>query len=112
VRRLAGKFEWGADGRTQAVDSLEQGSQGGADVNGERKTSQGVLAGNGSQENGAPGKHMVGLGWAQSSLSWFSMLEEWELSGASFSIRDFVFGKSGFCFWEFEDRLETFRCLG
>ncbi|XP_073902992.1 rho guanine nucleotide exchange factor 15 isoform X2 [Castor canadensis] len=54
VRRLAGKFEWGADGRTQAVDSLEQGSQGGADVNGERKTSQGVLAGNGSQENGAP----------------------------------------------------------
>ncbi|KFO18869.1 Rho guanine nucleotide exchange factor 15 [Fukomys damarensis] len=51
VRRLAGRFEWGAEDRTQAADSLERGPQGGADVNGERKDA----AGNRSQENGAPG---------------------------------------------------------
>ncbi|EHB04520.1 Rho guanine nucleotide exchange factor 15 [Heterocephalus glaber] len=49
VRRLAGRFEWGAEDRTQAADSLEWGPQGGADVNGERKDA----AGNRSQENGA-----------------------------------------------------------
>ncbi|XP_004638512.1 rho guanine nucleotide exchange factor 15 [Octodon degus] len=50
VRRLAGRFEWGAEDRTQAAGSLERGSPGGADVNGERKDP----AGNLSQENGAP----------------------------------------------------------
>lgn len=50
VRRLAGRFEWGAEDRTQAAGSLERGPPGGADVNGERKDP----AGNLSQENGAP----------------------------------------------------------
>lgn len=50
VRRLAGRFEWGAEDKAQVADSLEPGPQGGADVNGERKDA----AGNWSQENGAP----------------------------------------------------------
>ncbi|KAL1779218.1 rho guanine nucleotide exchange factor 15 [Sigmodon hispidus] len=54
VRRLAGKFEWGAEGKAQSSDSLERCSQGGTDVNGERETPQGILSGNGSQENGTP----------------------------------------------------------
>ncbi|XP_059126928.1 rho guanine nucleotide exchange factor 15 [Peromyscus eremicus] len=54
VRRLAGKFEWGAEGKAQSSDSLERCSQGGSDVNGERETPQVVLSGNGSQENGTP----------------------------------------------------------
>ncbi|XP_036124588.1 rho guanine nucleotide exchange factor 15 [Molossus molossus] len=52
VRRLAGKFEWGAEGRVQAADALEPAPQGGVDVNGERETSQGSLTKRGSQENG------------------------------------------------------------
>nr|XP_044987700.1 rho guanine nucleotide exchange factor 15 isoform X2 [Jaculus jaculus] len=52
VRRLAGKFEWGSEGRTQVVDSLEQSSQGSTGVNGEREAPQGILPGNASQENG------------------------------------------------------------
>ncbi|KAB0357424.1 hypothetical protein FD754_001580 [Muntiacus muntjak] len=55
VRRLAGKFEWGTEGRVQAADTLEPSPPGGADVNGERETPQGNLAGSGSQENGTPG---------------------------------------------------------
>nr|XP_012630863.1 rho guanine nucleotide exchange factor 15 isoform X1 [Microcebus murinus]XP_012630873.1 rho guanine nucleotide exchange factor 15 isoform X1 [Microcebus murinus] len=51
VRRLAGRFEWGAEGRARAADTLEPGPQGGADVNGEREA---PLTGSGSQENGAP----------------------------------------------------------
>ncbi|XP_021569640.1 rho guanine nucleotide exchange factor 15 [Carlito syrichta] len=51
VRRLAGKFEWGAEGRTQAAVTLEPGPQGRVDVNGEREA---PLTGSGSQENGAP----------------------------------------------------------
>ncbi|XP_036052646.1 rho guanine nucleotide exchange factor 15 isoform X1 [Onychomys torridus] len=54
VRRLAGKFEWGAEGKAQSSESLERCSQGGSDVNGERETPQVVLSGNGSQENGTP----------------------------------------------------------
>ncbi|XP_059762700.1 rho guanine nucleotide exchange factor 15 isoform X2 [Balaenoptera ricei] len=54
VRRLAGRFEWGAEGRVQAPDALEPGPPGGLDVNGERETAQGILAGSGSQENGTP----------------------------------------------------------
>ncbi|XP_065766700.1 rho guanine nucleotide exchange factor 15 isoform X1 [Muntiacus reevesi] len=55
VRRLAGKFEWGTEGRVQAADTLEPSPPGGADVNGERETPQGNLAGSGSQENSTPG---------------------------------------------------------
>ncbi|XP_045426181.1 rho guanine nucleotide exchange factor 15 [Lemur catta] len=51
VRRLAGRFECGAEGRAQAADTLEPGPQGGADVNGEREA---PLTGTGSLENGAP----------------------------------------------------------
>ncbi|XP_027628939.1 rho guanine nucleotide exchange factor 15 isoform X1 [Tupaia chinensis] len=54
VRRLAGKFEWGTEGRTPATDALEPGPQGGANVNGEKEALQGTLSGTGSQENGAP----------------------------------------------------------
>ncbi|XP_030717327.1 rho guanine nucleotide exchange factor 15 isoform X3 [Globicephala melas] len=54
VRRLAGRFEWGVEGKVQAPDALEPGSPGGPDVNGERETAQGILAGSGSQENGTP----------------------------------------------------------
>lgn len=54
VRRLAGKFEWGAEGKAQSSDSLERCSQGSTDVNGEKETPQVVLSGNGSQENGTP----------------------------------------------------------
>ncbi|XP_050018676.1 rho guanine nucleotide exchange factor 15 isoform X2 [Alexandromys fortis] len=54
VRRLAGKFEWGAEGKAQSSDSLERCSQGGTDVNGERETPQATPSGNGSQENGTP----------------------------------------------------------
>ncbi|CAH6786141.1 rho guanine nucleotide exchange factor 15 [Phodopus roborovskii] len=54
VRRLAGKFEWGPEGKAQSSDSLERCSQGGTDVNGERETPQAALPGNGSQENGTP----------------------------------------------------------
>ncbi|KAF6298014.1 Rho guanine nucleotide exchange factor 15 [Rhinolophus ferrumequinum] len=52
VRRLAGRFEWGAEGRVQAADVLDPAPQGGVDVNGEGETTQGVLTGRGSQENG------------------------------------------------------------
>ncbi|XP_048222144.1 rho guanine nucleotide exchange factor 15 isoform X1 [Perognathus longimembris pacificus] len=52
VRRLAGKFEWGTEGGAQTVDSLERGSQGGVNVNGEKEAPQDGLAGHGSQENG------------------------------------------------------------
>ncbi|XP_036884120.1 rho guanine nucleotide exchange factor 15 [Sturnira hondurensis] len=55
VRRLAGRFEWGAEGRGQAADVLEPAPQGGVDVNGERETPQGILTRRGSQENGAQG---------------------------------------------------------
>ncbi|ELR57046.1 Rho guanine nucleotide exchange factor 15 [Bos mutus] len=55
VRRLAGKFEWGTEGRVQAADTLEPSPPGGVDVNGERETPQGNLTGSGSQENGTPG---------------------------------------------------------
>ena len=34
VRRLAGKFEWGTEGRVQAEDTLEPSPPGGVDVNG------------------------------------------------------------------------------
>nr|XP_012312990.1 rho guanine nucleotide exchange factor 15 isoform X2 [Aotus nancymaae] len=51
VRRLAGRFEGGAEGKAQAADALEPGLQAGADVNGER---EGPLTGSGSQENSAP----------------------------------------------------------
>ncbi|XP_055449921.1 rho guanine nucleotide exchange factor 15 [Psammomys obesus] len=54
VRRLAGKFEWGPEGKAQSSDSLERCSQGSTDVNGERETPQAVLSGTGSQENGSP----------------------------------------------------------
>ncbi|XP_040309192.1 rho guanine nucleotide exchange factor 15 isoform X1 [Herpailurus yagouaroundi] len=54
VRRLAGRFEWGAEGKVQAGDALEPGDHGAVDVNGEREVPQGNLAGSGSQENGAP----------------------------------------------------------
>ncbi|XP_008268965.3 rho guanine nucleotide exchange factor 15 [Oryctolagus cuniculus] len=54
VRRLAGRFEWGTEGRAQAAAAPEQGSPGGADVNGEREAPQGAPAGGGPQENGAP----------------------------------------------------------
>lgn len=54
VRRLAGKFEWGAEGKAQSSDSLERCSQGGTDVNGEREIPQAIPSGNGSQENGTP----------------------------------------------------------
>ncbi|MXQ89388.1 hypothetical protein E5288_WYG000767 [Bos mutus] len=54
VRRLAGKFEWGTEGRVQAADTLEPSPPGGVDVNGERETPQGNLTGSGSQENGTP----------------------------------------------------------
>ncbi|XP_063098674.1 rho guanine nucleotide exchange factor 15 isoform X2 [Cavia porcellus] len=49
VRRLAGRFEWGAEDRAQAAGSLERGPSVGADVNGERKDA----AGHPPQENGA-----------------------------------------------------------
>ncbi|XP_040099337.1 rho guanine nucleotide exchange factor 15 isoform X2 [Oryx dammah] len=55
VRRLAGKFEWGTEGRVQAADTLEPSPPGGVDANGERETPQGNLTGSGSQENGTPG---------------------------------------------------------
>ncbi|XP_042772306.1 rho guanine nucleotide exchange factor 15 isoform X3 [Panthera leo] len=54
VRRLAGRFEWGAEGKVQAGDALEPGAHGAVDVNGEREVPQGNVAGSGSQENGAP----------------------------------------------------------
>lgn len=54
VRRLAGKFEWGAEGKAQSGDTLESESQGAVDVNGENVTPQGTLPGSGAQENGAP----------------------------------------------------------
>ncbi|KAM5215018.1 rho guanine nucleotide exchange factor 15 isoform 1-T2 [Hipposideros larvatus] len=54
VRRLAGRFEWGAEGRVQAADAQDPAPQGGVDVNGEADTTQGILTGRGSQENGAP----------------------------------------------------------
>lgn len=59
VRRLAGKFEWGAEGKAQSSDSLERCPQGGSDVNGEKETPQVVLSGNGSQENGTPDAALV-----------------------------------------------------
>lgn len=52
VRRLAGRFEWGAESRVQAADALELGPQGAADVNGEREAPQVNLGSSGSQENG------------------------------------------------------------
>ncbi|KAJ1071383.1 hypothetical protein K5549_001675 [Capra hircus] len=55
VRRLAGKFEWGTEGRVQAADTLEPSPPGRVDANGERETPQGNLTGSGSQENGTPG---------------------------------------------------------
>ncbi|XP_053426045.1 rho guanine nucleotide exchange factor 15 isoform X2 [Nycticebus coucang] len=51
VRRLAGRFEWGAEGRAQAAEALEPDPQGEANVNGEREA---PLTGSGSQENSAP----------------------------------------------------------
>ncbi|PNJ12727.1 ARHGEF15 isoform 3 [Pongo abelii] len=51
VRRLAGRFEGGAEGRAQEADAPETGLQARADVNGEREA---PLTGSGSQENGAP----------------------------------------------------------
>lgn len=69
MRRLAGRFEWGAEGRVQAADVQDPAPQGGVDVNGEGETTQGILTGRGSQENGGPGKHSMGLGWAKSSAS-------------------------------------------
>ncbi|KAI2581316.1 Rho guanine nucleotide exchange factor 15 [Homo sapiens] len=51
VRRLAGRFEGGAEGRAQDADAPEPGLQARADVNGEREA---PLTGSGSQENGAP----------------------------------------------------------
>uniref|UniRef100_A0A8C9M4W2 Rho guanine nucleotide exchange factor 15 n=1 Tax=Panthera tigris altaica TaxID=74533 RepID=A0A8C9M4W2_PANTA len=54
VRRLAGRFEWGAEGKVQAGDALEPGAHGAVDVNGEREVPPGNVAGSGSQENGAP----------------------------------------------------------
>ncbi|XP_004058603.3 rho guanine nucleotide exchange factor 15 isoform X1 [Gorilla gorilla gorilla] len=51
VRRLAGRFEGGAEGRAQDADVPEPGLQARADVNGEREA---PLTGSGSQENGAP----------------------------------------------------------
>ncbi|XP_049492934.1 rho guanine nucleotide exchange factor 15 isoform X1 [Panthera uncia] len=53
VRRLAGRFEWGAEGKVQAGDALEPGAHGAVDVNGEREVPPGNVAGSGSQENGA-----------------------------------------------------------
>ncbi|XP_006863471.1 PREDICTED: rho guanine nucleotide exchange factor 15 [Chrysochloris asiatica] len=53
VRRLAGKFEWGTEGRTQASEALELSPQSGVDMNGEREAPQSILSGSGSQENGA-----------------------------------------------------------
>lgn len=83
VRRLAGKFEWGTEGRVQAADTLEPSPPGGVDVNGERETPQGNLTGSGSQENGTPGK----LGWAQSSSSFsFSGLYDFFLEGWSYTL--------------------------
>uniref|UniRef100_A0A8D0SPY9 DH domain-containing protein n=1 Tax=Sus scrofa TaxID=9823 RepID=A0A8D0SPY9_PIG len=52
VRRLAGRFEWGTEGRVQAEEALEPGPPGAVDVNGERETPQAVLTGSGPQENG------------------------------------------------------------
>uniref|UniRef100_A0A8C3WYM4 Rho guanine nucleotide exchange factor 15 n=1 Tax=Catagonus wagneri TaxID=51154 RepID=A0A8C3WYM4_9CETA len=52
VRRLAGRFEWGAEGGVQTEEVLEPGPPGGVDVNGERETQQAVLTGSGPQENG------------------------------------------------------------
>ncbi|XP_072586392.1 rho guanine nucleotide exchange factor 15 [Vulpes vulpes] len=54
VRRLAGRFEWGAESRVQAANALELGPQGAADVNGEREAPQVNLGSSGSQENGTP----------------------------------------------------------
>nr|XP_055113604.1 rho guanine nucleotide exchange factor 15 [Symphalangus syndactylus]XP_055113605.1 rho guanine nucleotide exchange factor 15 [Symphalangus syndactylus] len=51
VRRLAGRFEGGAEGRAQDADAPEPSLQVRADVNGEREA---PLTGSGSQENGAP----------------------------------------------------------
>nr|XP_054312751.1 rho guanine nucleotide exchange factor 15 isoform X2 [Pongo pygmaeus] len=51
VRRLAGRFEGGAEGRAQDADAPEPGLQARVDVNGEREA---PLTGSGSQENGAP----------------------------------------------------------
>ncbi|XP_077022041.1 rho guanine nucleotide exchange factor 15 isoform X1 [Tamandua tetradactyla] len=53
VRRLAGRFEWGSEGRAQVTDVLEPGSQSGLGVNGDRDTTQSILMGSGSQENSA-----------------------------------------------------------
>uniref|UniRef100_I3LPE0 Rho guanine nucleotide exchange factor 15 n=1 Tax=Sus scrofa TaxID=9823 RepID=I3LPE0_PIG len=58
VRRLAGRFEWGTEGRVQAEEALEPGPPGAVDVNGERETPQAVLTGSGPQENGTSGKPM------------------------------------------------------
>ncbi|KAM8818593.1 rho guanine nucleotide exchange factor 15 [Rhynchonycteris naso] len=54
VRRLAGRFEWGAEGRVQAAEALDPTPQRGADVNGERDSPQGTLTRRGSQKSGAP----------------------------------------------------------
>ncbi|XP_006899217.1 PREDICTED: rho guanine nucleotide exchange factor 15 [Elephantulus edwardii] len=51
VRRLAGRFEWGADGKAQAASTLELCPQSGVDVNGGRDALQDIPAGSGSQEN-------------------------------------------------------------
>ncbi|XP_004684667.1 PREDICTED: rho guanine nucleotide exchange factor 15 isoform X2 [Condylura cristata] len=56
VRRLAGKFEWGTEGREQAVEPEPQGA---VDVNGERDIPQGFLNGSGSQDNGPPDAALV-----------------------------------------------------
>lgn len=83
VRRLAGKFEWGAEGKAQSSDSLERCSQGGTDVNGERETPQAIPSGNGSQENGTPGKHTLrSFNTARSSL--FSVLKNRDFKGLAF----------------------------
>lgn len=77
VRRLAGRFEWGAESRVQAADALELGPQGAADVNGEREAPQVNLGSSGSQENGTPGKCVVGHCWRgcpSSSPSLFPVL--------------------------------------
>lgn len=80
VRRLAGKFEWGAEDRVQAAHTVEPAPQGGMDVNGERETPRGSLRRRGSQENGAPGKHFMGRGWAQSSSYFFCF--QWFKAGS------------------------------
>ncbi|KAM6164851.1 rho guanine nucleotide exchange factor 15 [Rhynchocyon petersi] len=51
VRRLAGRFEWGAEGRAQGASALDLGPQNTVDMNGEREAPQGISAGSGTQEN-------------------------------------------------------------